>query len=102
MSAGIASPCFTLIFHITAVIIKKLLSSTIKKKKKHDQILMLAKDKYNSVETLMSQAINDMDLSHKEFITTLDKKDKYDSMKGNIKDKNKYRKQEIVKFDSIK
>ena len=43
--AGIASASFTLIFSITTGIIKKLLSTTIKKKKKHDQILMLAKSK---------------------------------------------------------
>ena len=100
--AGIASACFTLIFSITAGIIKKLLSTTIKKKKKHDQILMLAKSKHNSIETLISQALNDMDISHKEFITILDEKNKYEKMKENIKDKNEYKKQEIVKFSSIK
>ena len=63
---------------------------------------MLAKSKYNSVETLISQAINDMDISHKELITILDEKDKYDSMKENIRDKNKYKKQKIIKFNSIK
>ena len=42
---GIASASFTLIFSITTGIIKKLLSTTIKKKKKHDQILVLAKSK---------------------------------------------------------
>ena len=63
---------------------------------------MLAKSKYNSVETLILQAINDMDISHKEFITILDEKDKYDSMEENIKDKNEYKKQKIIKFDSIK
>ena len=100
--AGIASACFTLIFSITAGIIKKLLSTTIKKKKKHDQILMLAKSKYNSIEALISQALNDIDKSHKEFITILKEKDKYEKMKENIKDKNEYKKQEIVKFSSIK
>ena len=86
--AGIASACFTLIFSITAGIIKKLLSTTIKKKKKHDQILMLAKSKYNSIEALISQVLNDMDISHKEFITILDEKNKFENMKKNIKDKN--------------
>ena len=47
--AGIASACFTLIFSIIAGIIKRLLSTRIKKKKTHDQILMLTKSKYNSV-----------------------------------------------------
>ena len=60
--AGIASASFALIFSITAGIIKKLLSTTIKKKKKHDQILMLAKSKYNSIEALISQALNDIDI----------------------------------------
>ena len=102
VSAGIASACFTLIFSITPGIIKKLLSTTIKKRKKHDQILMLAKSKHSSIETLISQAINDMDISHKEFITILDEKNKYEKMKEDIKDKNEYKKQEIVKFSSIK
>ena len=74
--AGIASASFTLIFSMTAGIIKKLLSTTIKKKKKHDQILMLAKSKYNSIEALISQALIDIDISHKEFITILKEKDK--------------------------
>ena len=97
-----ASACFTLIFSITAGIIKKLLSTTIKKKKKHDQILMLAKSKYNSIETLISQALIDIGLSHKEFITSLDEINKYEKMKEDIIDKNDHKKQEIVKFDSIK
>ena len=101
MPAGIASACFTLIFSITAGIIKKLLSTTIKKKEKHYQILMLAKSKYNSIEALISQALNDIDISHKEFITILKEKDRYERMKENIKDKNEYKKQEIVKFSSI-
>ena len=100
--AGIASASFTLIFSITAGIIKKLLSTTIKKKKKHDQILMLAKSKYNSIEALISQALNDIDISHEEFITIFKEKDRYERMKENIKDKNEYKKQEIVKFSSIK
>ena len=68
---GIASASFTLIFSITTGIIKKLLSTTIKKKKKHDQILMLAKSKYNSIEALISHALNDIDISHKKYITIL-------------------------------
>ena len=100
--AGIASACFTLIFSITAGIIKKLLSTAIKKKKKHDQILMLAKSKYNSIEALISQALNDINISHEEFITIFKEKDRYERMKENIKDKNEYKKQEIVKFSSIK
>ena len=99
--AGIASASFALIFSITAGIIRKLLSTTINKKKKHDHILMLAKSKYNSIEALISQALNDIDISHEEFITILKEKDRYERMKEDIKDKNERKKQEIVKFSSI-
>ena len=69
MSVGIVSASFTLIFSLTTGTIKILLSTTIKKKKKYDQILMLAKHKYNSIETLISEALNDININHKEFIT---------------------------------
>ena len=42
---GIASASFTLIFSLTTGMVKKLLSITRNKKKKHDKILMLAKSK---------------------------------------------------------
>ena len=54
---GIVSASFTLIFSLTTGIVKKLLNITRKKKKKHDKILMLAKSKLNSIETLVSQAL---------------------------------------------
>ena len=90
--AGIASASFTLNFSIITGIIKKLLSTTRKKKKKHDKILMLAKSKFNSIETLMSQALNDMDISHEDFITIFKEKDRYEKIKENIRDKNENKK----------
>ena len=54
---GIASASFTLMFSLTTGIIKNLLSITKNKKKKHDKILMLAKSKLDSIETLVSQAL---------------------------------------------
>ena len=59
-----------------------------KKKKKHDKILMLATSKLNSIETLISQALIDMDISHEEFITILKEKDKYEKMKENLRSEN--------------
>ena len=64
---GIASASFTLIFSLTTGIVKKLLNITRNKKKKHDKILMLAKSKLNSIETLVSQALIDLEISHEEF-----------------------------------
>ena len=42
---------------------------------------MLAKSKLSSIETLISQALIDMDISHEEFVTVLKEKDKYEKMK---------------------
>ena len=67
---GIVSASFTLIFSLATGIVKKLLDVTSKKSKKHDKILMLAKGKLNSIDTLISQALINMDISHEEFITT--------------------------------
>ena len=78
---GIASAILTLIFSLTKGIIKKLLSITRSKKKKHCKILMLAKSKLNSIETLVSQAMIDMEISHEEFLTIMKEKNKYEKMK---------------------
>ena len=98
---GKASASLTLIFSVATGIIKKLLSMTRKKKKMYDKILMLARSKLNSIETLISQALIDMDISHEEFITVLKEKDIYDMMKDNLRDKNG-ESYEIIKFNSKK
>ena len=74
----------------------------INKKKKHDQLLMLAESKFNSIETLISQALRDLDISHEEFIKILKEKDKYEKMKYNLIGGNEDKKQEIIKLSSIK
>ena len=90
-----------LIFSLTAGIIKKLLDITRNKKKKHDKILMLIKSKFNSIDTLIFQAVIDMDISHEEFITILKEKDRYEMMKENFKNKNG-ESYEIIRFNSVK
>ena len=72
-----------------------------KKKEKHDKILMLAESKVNSIETLTSQALNDLDTSHEEFIMILNEKDRYEKMKYNLISENGDEKQETTKLSSI-
>ena len=62
---------------------------------------MLAKSKLNSIETLILQALIDMDISHEEFITILKEKHKYEKMKGNLRSENEnwY---EIMRLSSVK
>ena len=99
MPVRIASASFTLVFSLIAGIIKKLLSITRNKKKKHDKTLMLAKSKLNSIETLLSQALLDMEISHEEFIAIFKEKDKYEKMKENVK--NVSEKQENMRLNSV-
>ena len=82
--AGLASATFTLVFSLTTGIIKKLLKITRKKKLKHSETVMLAKSKLNCIETLMSQALVDLDISHEEFKTIVNEKEKYEQMKERI------------------
>ena len=59
---------------------------------------MLAKSKLNSIETLISQALIDMEINHEEFITILKEKIKYEKMKENVRNENeKTRKYETKK-----
>ena len=99
-SIGIASTMLTLFFSLTTGIVKKLLSATRKKKKKHDKILTLAKSKLNSTETLASIVLIDMEISHEKFITILKEKDKYEKMKHNLRSENE--KYEIMILSGIK
>ena len=64
---GIAGASLTLIFTVTTGVVKKLLNITRKKKKKHNKIIALARSKLNIIETLISQALTDFDISHEEF-----------------------------------
>ena len=84
----------------TGIVKKKLLTITRNTKKKHDKILMLAKSKLSSIETLVSQALIDMEISHEEFITILKEKDKYEKMKDNLRSENE--KYEIMRLSSVK
>ena len=62
---------------------------------------MLAKSKLNSIETLTSQALVDMDISHKEFTTILKEKDRDEKMKGNLRSENE-ESYEIMRLSSLK
>ena len=46
---------------------------------------MLAKSKLNSTETLVSQALIDMEISHEEFDVIIREKQKYEKIKENVR-----------------
>ena len=96
---GMTSASFTLIFLVITVIIKKLLSIIRNKKKKHDKIHMLAKSKLDSIETLASQALINMEISHEELNAIIREKQKHERMKENVR--NVSEKQENTRLNSV-
>ena len=53
---------------------------------------MLAESKLNSIKSLISQALNDLDISHQEFIIILNEKNKYERLKYNLISENENKK----------
>ena len=84
--AGIAGSSLTLIFTIGTGISKSLLNVTKKRKKKHNKIIALAKNKLNTIDTLLSTALNDSEISHEEFTNIINEANIYENIKENIKE----------------
>ena len=84
--AGVASSSLTLIFTIGTGISKSLLKVTKKRKKKHNKITALAKTKLNTIDTLLSSALNDSEISHEEFSNIITEANIYETIMENIKE----------------
>ena len=63
---------------------------------------MVVKSKFNSIETLITQALNDMKIIHEEFITVFKEKDRYEKLKYNSRSENENKKQKIIKVEQYK
>ena len=79
--AGIAGSSLTLIFTIGTGITIWLLKVTKKRKKKHNKIIALAK---NTIDTLLSSALNDSEISYEEFTNIITETNIYENIKENI------------------
>ena len=84
--AGIAGSSLTLIFTIGTGISKSFLKVTKKRKKKHNKIIALPKNKLNTIVTLLSSALNDSEISHEEFTNIITETNIYENIKENIKE----------------
>ena len=61
----------SLTFSITTEIVKKLLKIIRNKKKKHNKIVMLVRSKLNSIESKISKAFMDNEISHEDLKTII-------------------------------
>ena len=79
------SASFSLAFLITTGIVKKFFKTTRNKKKKHNKIVMLARSKLNSIESKISEALINNEISHEDFIIINNEEKKYRELKENIR-----------------
>ena len=88
---GIMSASCSLAFSITTGFVKKFLKTTRNKKKKHNKIVMLARSKLNSIESKISKALMDNEISHEDFETIINEEKKYRELKESIRMMNSQR-----------
>ena len=90
--AGMTSASFSLAFSISTLIIKNLLETTRNKKKKHNNIVMLARSKLNSIESKISEALINNEISHEDFMKIINEVKKYRELKESIRMMNSQKK----------
>ena len=81
----------SLAFPITTGIVEKLLKTIRNKKKKHNKIVMLARSKLNIIESKISEALINNEISHEDFMTILNEEKKYRELKESIRMMNSHR-----------
>ena len=82
---GITSSAVGINICAITVGIKKYKSIIKKKKKKHDKLVLLGKDKLNTIEVLISKALIDSYISHDEFVSVNNVLREYNKIKEVIK-----------------
>ena len=88
---GIMSASCSLAFSVTTGFVKTFLKTIRNKKKKHNKIVMLARSKLNSIESKISEALINNEISHEDFMTILNEEKKYRELKEIIRMMNSYR-----------
>ena len=88
---GMVSASFSLAFSISTWVVKKLLKTTRNKKKKDNKIVMLARSKLNSIESKISEALINNEISHEDFMTIINEEKKYRELKESIRMMNSQR-----------
>ena len=75
----------SLAFSTATGFVKRFLKTTRNKKKKHNKIVMLDRIKLNSIESKISEALINNEISHEVFMTILNEEKKYREVKESIR-----------------
>ena len=82
---GIARSSLSLVFSLSTGMAKKLLKTTRNKKKKQNKIIMLARSKLNSIESKVSEALINSEISHEDFMIIINEEKNYRELKESIR-----------------
>ena len=82
---GITSASLSFGFSLCTGIVKTLLKAIRNKKQKHNKIAMLARSKFNSIESKISEALINNQISHEDFITIINEEKNYRELKESIR-----------------
>ena len=82
---GIMSASCSLAFSITTGFVKKFLKAIRNKKKKHSKVDILTRSKLNSIESKLSEALINNEISHEDFMTIVNQEKKYWELKESIR-----------------
>ena len=88
---GIMSASCNLTFSFTTEFVKKFLKTIRNKNKKLNKIVMLARSKLNSIESKISEALINNEISHEYFMTILNEEKEYRELKEIIRMMNSQR-----------
>ena len=82
---GIASASLSFTFSLSIGLVNKLSKTSRNKKKKHNEIVMLARSKLNSIESKIFETLINNQISHKDFMTIINKERNYRKLKESIR-----------------
>ena len=97
LSVGIALSKTSLLLSLETVITQKFFKIFTVKPEKHDAIKLLAQSKLDSITNIISQAMQDGDISPAEFQKVLQEVKKYRKLKADIRNQAKAKVKEITK-----
>ena len=102
ISSGVAIPIgivltgASLMLTIATTVTRKSLNSIRVKQKKHDQIILLAQTKLESIQDIISKALTDGNISDLEFERILSELERYRKLKQEVRNKAKKKSESIT------
>ena len=102
ISSGVAIPIGIvltgtgLLLSIATTVTRKSLNAIRVKQKKHDQIILLAQTKLESIQDMISKALTDGNISDLEFERILSELDRYRTLKQEVRNKAKKKSESIT------